>query len=261
MRAKEFIIEAFDTDAYAREQAEKYGIPFSMVQHAMNKETGHIQSQAGRAGAVSHKGAQGFMQLMPGTAKELGVKDPFNAKQNIQGGIKYLSQMLNRFQDPKVALAAYNYGPGNVNKWLKKGGDVSKLPKETRKYIAGYNPDAEQEVAAAPIGLPKNAAEKATKVLATVSGSGNAYGKDEIPQRKVTPVATQKFPTAPFSTPQYPTAAVSSIDDTTINRGDTLTSIAKSKGISVQDIMSMNPEITDPNKISAGAKLRISTDR
>lgn len=68
--------------------------------------------------AVSRVGARGLMQLMPATAIALGVKDSFDAEQNIKGGTKYLRQMLDQFdQDQSLALAAYNAGPGAVNKY------------------------------------------------------------------------------------------------------------------------------------------------
>ncbi len=67
--------------------------------------------------AVSRVGAQGLMQLMPGTAKELGVTDPFDPEQNIRGGTKYISQLLKRFDgDVKLAVASYNTGPGRISK-------------------------------------------------------------------------------------------------------------------------------------------------
>lgn len=68
--------------------------------------------------AVSHKGAQGLMQLMPGTAKELGVQDALIPSQNIAGGAKYIAQLLKRFNgNIQLATAAYNAGPGAVKKY------------------------------------------------------------------------------------------------------------------------------------------------
>lgn len=91
------------------EAAKKYGVDSDLVLSLANAESGY------RTDAISPVGAVGVMQLMPETAKELGVKDSFDAKQNIDGGVRYLKQMLDMFGgDKEKALAAYNAGPGAV---------------------------------------------------------------------------------------------------------------------------------------------------
>ncbi|MDR2945810.1 MAG: lytic transglycosylase domain-containing protein [Candidatus Adiutrix sp.] len=87
--------------------------------------------------AVSRVGAKGLMQLMPGTAKDLGVEDPFNPVENVWGGARYLKQMLDRHNGSvDKALASYNWGPGNFDRYRRKGGQ---MPTETRNYIARVN--------------------------------------------------------------------------------------------------------------------------
>ncbi|MDY6850578.1 MAG: transglycosylase SLT domain-containing protein [Thermodesulfobacteriota bacterium] len=80
--------------------------------------------------AVSPKGAKGLMQLMPGVCRQYGVTDPFDVQQNIQAGSRYFREMLNRFKDVTLALAAYNAGPGRVKKYR----GVPPFD-ETRRYI------------------------------------------------------------------------------------------------------------------------------
>ncbi|MFQ5781061.1 MAG: lytic transglycosylase domain-containing protein, partial [Nitrospiria bacterium] len=82
--------------------------------------------------AVSPAGAQGLMQVMPGTAEDLRIVDPFDPEENIRGGIRYLRYLLDRFgSDVTLALAAYHAGPGNV----AKHGTIPPI-KQTEHYVA-----------------------------------------------------------------------------------------------------------------------------
>jgi soluble lytic murein transglycosylase-like protein len=109
-----------------RKAARRYNLPAALLRGIIRAESNFD------AGAVSRAGAQGLMQLMPGTAKELGVDNPFDIEQNIDGGARYLKKMLDSFGgDIKLALAAYNAGPGAVEKY---GGKVPPY-QETEQYI------------------------------------------------------------------------------------------------------------------------------
>jgi len=110
---------------HALSMAKKYNVPPELVIGLGTQESRWTEDARSKVGAI------GYMQLMPGTAKELGV-DPTDPKQNIEGGVKYLAQMYKRFGDWKLAIQAYNAGPGNVRKY--KG----KIPfKETKGHLAG----------------------------------------------------------------------------------------------------------------------------
>ena len=118
-------------EAEAIAAAKKVGLDPSVMLHALYKETGGHKDPAT---ARSKAGAYGPMQLMPGTAKELGVdyRDP---SQNIMGGATYLKKQMDTFNDPQLALAAYNAGPGAVRKALSHRLGVASLPKETQGYM------------------------------------------------------------------------------------------------------------------------------
>lgn len=118
-----------------REFCGEYEVPENLVWAMIEQESRHNHK------AVSHKGAIGYMQLMPGTAKELGVdpKDPFD---NLKGGIMYIGKQLKRFDgNIELALAAYNAGPGNVRKF----GGVPPF-KETQKYVKNIVNNMEKTV-------------------------------------------------------------------------------------------------------------------
>jgi len=115
-----------------------------------------IVESAYRPDAVSSAGAQGLAQLMPGTARDLGVAHPFDPAQNVAGGGAYVAQMLARYDDVRLALAAYNAGPGRVD----RAGGVPAIP-ETEAYVdsvidcflaltAGRTPRRLSECRAAP---------------------------------------------------------------------------------------------------------------
>lgn len=114
----------------------KYGVPADLIKAVIDTESSFNPN------VVSSAGAKGLMQLMDGTANGLGVSDPFDPAQSIDGGVRYLSYQLKRFDgQEKMALAAYNAGPGRVNKLGVSSDEelmqkLSLLPKETQAYIA-----------------------------------------------------------------------------------------------------------------------------
>lgn len=114
--------------AYAEEiadAAEQSGLSPALVRAVIASESGFDPR------AVSSKGARGLMQLMPETARELGVRDVWDPRDNIRGGTTYLSHLVAKYEDLELALAAYNAGPGAVDRY----GGVPPFS-ETREYVS-----------------------------------------------------------------------------------------------------------------------------
>ncbi len=120
---------ALNTAAFAheiREAAKAYGVDEAIVRAVIHAESAY------RVNALSHKGAQGLMQLIPATASRFGVLDPLDPAQNIKGGVQYLAWLLKRYSDNlTLAAAAYNAGEGAVDRY---GGVPPYV--ETQRYVA-----------------------------------------------------------------------------------------------------------------------------
>ncbi len=115
-------------EAIVHKAAEKFSVDSKLISSVIRAESDFNNK------ATSAKGAMGLMQLMPETAKDLGVKNAYDPEENIMGGTRYLKMLLNRYENNvNLALAAYNWGMGNLEK------NPDNLPEETSKYISRIN--------------------------------------------------------------------------------------------------------------------------
>jgi soluble lytic murein transglycosylase-like protein len=112
-------------DTMIADAAHRYGVRPALVRAVVMVES------AFKPDAVSRVGAGGLMQLMPATARDLGVDDVFDPAANIDGGTRYLAGLLRMFKDESLALAAYNAGPGRV---ARAGRKIPRIP-ETEAYV------------------------------------------------------------------------------------------------------------------------------
>jgi hypothetical protein len=152
------------------EAADAHGIPekLPILQKIMKVESG------GNPNAVSPKGASGLMQLVPDTAKAIGVKNILDPKENIFGGVKYFKDMLDQFGgNDELALAAYNAGPGNVRKY--RG-----IPPfaETQKYVKNITQGIGNDIQTPTQKVDPNNAFKS--VIDTIQANNVTYGSGKI---------------------------------------------------------------------------------
>jgi hypothetical protein len=132
---------------YIREASNRYGVPEKLVTAVIRAESGFNPR------AVSPKGAQGLMQLMPQTASTLGVRNSFDPAENIDGGVRHLRGLIEQFRNLPLALAAYNAGAQAVTHY----GGIPPYP-ETQGYVqkvlAFFNGGGEAGVTLAPVSYP-----------------------------------------------------------------------------------------------------------
>ena len=177
-------VDAANVPALVEAVAKQYEVDPLLVHSVIQTESNYNPY------AVSPKGAQGLMQLMPGTAKRFGVQNSFDIKQNIEGGVRYLKYLGTLFpDDPRLAIAAYNAGEGAV--W-KYGNNIPPY-RETEQYVQRVNQKygkarraAEQKKSAEPVqtasvAKPGSPEEAQSPVQVFVDSEGRLYLRNVTP--------------------------------------------------------------------------------
>ncbi len=189
-----------DVDAYIAEASQRFAIPERWIRAVVQAES------AGNARAVSHAGAMGLMQIMPGTWTELRAahgfgSDPFDRRENILAGTAYLRQMYDQFGAPGF-LAAYNAGPGRYAEHLRTG---RHLPRETRRYVAALSQELGFSDAAPlqPVRTVSVGRWQVAPLFAPVTASRETQGRAD-PDRTSIDVQIAEEPTQPSSQDHQP---------------------------------------------------------
>jgi len=214
-------------------EAKRVGLPPEIAVHSLYKETGNLKDPET---ARSRAGALGVMQLMPATAKELGV-NPLNPMENIQGGVGYLKKLYDKYQDPQLTLMAYNAGPGRVDRALRSKEGIRSLPHETLAYrmaaggIAHYDDGGVTD-----IGIPLITSPDMGDLATITPGTPEAlFSQGQITfadfkklKAKEAPVAAAKAeqPAAPAGNRIFPVAPVPATSPTDAELGRTTASAA-----------------------------------
>ncbi len=199
--------------AHVTEAAQRFGIPETWIWAVMRVESN------GDPAAISHAGAMGLMQIMPGTWTMLTARyglggNPWDVRANIHGGAAYLREMVDRYGDLPAALAAYNAGPGRVDDWRQRG---RPLPAETIAYVAKIAPILGTSGIASPVALPTvprapTAPSWRDAVLFVARGDGASDGSETAadPPPVAQPGGMTSTPVLPPSTiPPHPSSPAS----------------------------------------------------
>ncbi|NLY47891.1 MAG: lytic transglycosylase domain-containing protein [Clostridiales bacterium] len=177
-----YMEESIDLDDIFERASRKYNVPLNLL-----KAIGKAESDF-NPNAVSKSGAQGVMQLMPGTAADLGVTDAFDPEQNIMGGAKHFAYLMKLYDgDIKLALAAYNAGTGNV----KKYGGIPPF-EETQNYVVKVMRYMEQDFTAGTV----KATRAGMAAGADITVSGSAPVRSAMPDWHIPPA----FPSGKITT-------------------------------------------------------------
>lgn len=129
-------VDSSDFDEMIKEAADRFSLSFSLIKAIIRAESGFNPK------AVSHKGAMGLMQIMPENFKAFNLRDPFNPRENIMAGARYMSRLLDRFQGKvPLALAAYNAGPTRVEAYqdIPPIQETEEYVKRVMKFYYAYN--------------------------------------------------------------------------------------------------------------------------